>query len=118
VRQPLVDGRDDEAILNLALRVSQSRGPVGIVADGESQMDHLLLEFARRCAATLGCPMDSAGRSRITWLRSRSITSRNFIKIHCTLRVSPAMAAGVSKRLMDVPDLVNLLIESEAKKAA
>jgi hypothetical protein len=42
----------------------------------------------------------------------------NFIKIHCTLRVSPAMAAGVSKRLMDVPDLVNLLIESEAKKAA
>ena len=42
----------------------------------------------------------------------------NFIKIHCTLRVSPAMAAGVSKRLMDVPDVVNLLIESEAKKAA
>jgi hypothetical protein len=34
------------------------------------------------------------------------------------LRVSPAMAAGVSKRLMDVSDLVNLLIESEAKKAA
>jgi IS1 family transposase len=42
----------------------------------------------------------------------------NFIKIHRTLRVSPAMAAGVTPRLFDVMDLVNLLIESESKKAA
>ena len=32
----------------------------------------------------------------------------NFIKIHRTLRVSPAMAAGVSDRLWDVADLVAL----------
>jgi hypothetical protein len=32
--------------------------------------------------------------------------------------VSPAMAAGVTTRLYDVADLVNLLIESEAKTAA
>ena len=42
----------------------------------------------------------------------------NFCKIHRTLRMSPAMAAGVVDRLMDVSDLVNLLIESESKKAA
>ena len=30
----------------------------------------------------------------------------NFIKIHCTLRVTPAMAAGVTDRLWDVADLV------------
>jgi hypothetical protein len=42
----------------------------------------------------------------------------NFIKIHSTLRVSPAMAAGVTTRLYDVADLVALLVESEAKKAA
>ena len=42
----------------------------------------------------------------------------NFIKIHSTLRTSPAMAAGVTDRLFDVSDLVNLLIESESKKAA
>jgi hypothetical protein len=42
----------------------------------------------------------------------------NFIKIHSTLRVTPAMAAGVVDRLFDVSDLVNLLIESETKKAA
>ncbi len=42
----------------------------------------------------------------------------NFCKIHSTLRVSPAMAAGVTTRLFDVMDLVNLLIESESEKAA
>jgi len=42
----------------------------------------------------------------------------NFIKIHSSLRMTPAMAAGVTNRLFDVSDLVNLLIESESKKAA
>jgi hypothetical protein len=32
--------------------------------------------------------------------------------------VSPAMAAGVTTRLFEVSDLVNLLIEAESKKAA
>ena len=41
-----------------------------------------------------------------------------FIKIHTTLRTSPAMAAGVTNRLFDMMDLVNLLIESEQEKAA
>jgi hypothetical protein len=41
----------------------------------------------------------------------------NFIKIHRTLRVSPAMAANVTTRLFDVMDLVNLLIESAGKAA-
>lgn len=42
----------------------------------------------------------------------------NFIKIHRSLRVTPAMAAGVVDRLFDVSDLVALLVESESKKAA
>ena len=42
----------------------------------------------------------------------------NFIKIHSTLRTSPAMAAGVTDRLWDVADLVSLLIESESKNVA
>jgi hypothetical protein len=33
----------------------------------------------------------------------------NFIKIHRTLRTSPAMAAGVTNRLWEVSDLVALL---------
>lgn len=42
----------------------------------------------------------------------------NFIRIHRTLRVSPAMAAGVTDRLWDVSDLVALLEAVEGKKAA
>lgn len=41
-----------------------------------------------------------------------------FIKIQRTLRVSPAMAGGVTTCLFDVMDLVTLLIESESEKAA
>lgn len=41
----------------------------------------------------------------------------NFIKIHTTIRTSPAMAAGIVNRLFDVSDLVALLVESEKKAA-
>jgi IS1 family transposase len=41
----------------------------------------------------------------------------NFIKIHRTLRVTPAMAAKVTDRLFDVSDIVRLL-ETAEKKAA
>ena len=42
----------------------------------------------------------------------------NFIKIHRTLRVSPAMAADVTDRLWEVSDLVALWDSEEAKRAA
>ena len=42
----------------------------------------------------------------------------NFIKIHRTVQMSPAMAAGVTDRLWEVSDLVALLETSESKKAA
>ena len=42
----------------------------------------------------------------------------NFIRIHRTLRVTPAMAAGVTDRLWDVSDLVGLLEKAESQKAA
>jgi hypothetical protein len=44
----------------------------------------------------------------------------NFIKIHRTLRMSPAMAAGVSDRLWEVSDLVALWesYELETERAA
>jgi IS1 family transposase len=44
--------------------------------------------------------------------------SYNFIKIHRTLRVSPAMAAGVTNRLWEVNDLVSLWEAEERKQAA
>jgi IS1 family transposase len=42
----------------------------------------------------------------------------NFIKIHRTLRVSPAMAAGVTDHLWSVSDLIDLWESEEKRKAA
>jgi hypothetical protein len=39
----------------------------------------------------------------------------NFVRIHRTLRMSPAMAAGVTNRLWDVSDIVRVL--EAAKKS-
>jgi len=41
----------------------------------------------------------------------------NFVRIHTTLRCTPAMAAGVSKRLWDVSDIVQVIEDWEARKA-
>jgi hypothetical protein len=40
----------------------------------------------------------------------------NFIKIHRTLRTSPAMAAGVTDRLWEVSDLVALWESYEQRR--
>jgi IS1 family transposase len=40
----------------------------------------------------------------------------NFVKIHGSLRCTPAMAAGVTSKLWDIADVVALLPEPEAKK--
>ena len=40
----------------------------------------------------------------------------NFVKQHKTLRVTPAMAAGLTKLFMSIEDIVNLVPEPEQKK--
>jgi IS1 family transposase len=40
----------------------------------------------------------------------------NFARVHSTIRCSPAMAAGVTKRLWSIADIVNLLPAEEPKK--
>ncbi len=41
-------------------------------------------------------------------------TYYNFVRIHKTLRVTPAMAAGVTNKLWDVSDIVKVLEDFEA----
>jgi hypothetical protein len=43
------------------------------------------------------------------------MTYYNFVRIHKTLRVTPAMAAGVTDRLWEVSDIVALLEVAEPK---
>ena len=40
----------------------------------------------------------------------------NFVRVHKTLKISPAMAAGVSDRLWEISDLVMMLEAWEAKE--
>ena len=40
----------------------------------------------------------------------------NFVRIHGSLRCTPAMAAGVSKRLWDVGDIVTVVENWEARQ--
>ncbi len=42
----------------------------------------------------------------------------NFVRIHRTLRMTPAMASGVTDRLWDVSDIVALLERAESKKSS
>jgi hypothetical protein len=42
----------------------------------------------------------------------------NFVRLHKTLRCSPAMAAGITERLREVSDIVALLEAAESEKAA
>ena len=41
----------------------------------------------------------------------------NFVRIHKTLRMTPAMAAGVTKRLWEIGDMVEVLEAWEAANA-
>ena len=40
----------------------------------------------------------------------------NFVRIHKTLKTSPAMAAGVTKRLWEMSDMVEVLEAWEARQ--
>jgi hypothetical protein len=42
----------------------------------------------------------------------------NFVRIHETLRVTPAMAAGITDRVWDINDIVSLLEQAERNPLA
>jgi hypothetical protein len=42
----------------------------------------------------------------------------NFVRIHQTLRITPAMAAGVTERVFEISDIVQLMDEREARLKA
>jgi len=60
-------------------------------------------------------------RSKTTRTRWRYTSMYyNFVRIHKTLRTTPAMAAGVTKRLWEIGDIVDIIeaFETAQKRAA
>jgi hypothetical protein len=102
-------------------------GTIPTVILGNPDPSHISTSFAERQNWTVRTTMRrytrlSNGFSRKIENHMAAVAinyfAYNFIKIHRTLRVTLAMAAGVTDRLFDVMDLVNLLIEAESKTAA
>lgn len=102
-------------------------GAIPTVIIGRPDPDHISTSYIERQNWTVRTTMRrytrlSNGFSRKIENHAAAVAinyfAYNFIKIHSTLRVTPAMAAGVVDRLFDVSDLVNLLVEAESKKAA
>jgi hypothetical protein len=105
----------------------QCIGTIPTVVSGRPDPAHISTSFVERQNWTVRTTMRrytrlSNGFSRKIENHMAAVAlnyfAYNFIKVHSTLRTSPAMAAGVTDRLFDVMDLVKLLIESEQEKAA
>jgi len=81
-------------------------------------MKHVSTSFAER--ANLSIRMGNRRMTRLTNAFNKKIENHvyamaiyfmhyNFVRIHQTLRVTPAMAAGVTDRLWDLEDMAALL---------
>ncbi len=91
--------------------------------EGDPDMKHVSTSYVERSNLTMRMHMRRF--TRLTNAFSKKVenhahavalftTFYNFVRIHKTLRVTPAMAAGVSDRLWDVSDIVALVEAREA----
>ncbi len=94
---------------------------------GNPDKDHVSTSYVERSNLTIR--MHSRRFTRLTNAFSKKIENHihavalhcmyyNFVRIHKTLRVTPAMAAGVTQRLWEVSDIVALVEAAEAKGLA
>ena len=96
------------------------------VISGKPSWDHVSTSHIERSNLTLR--MSNRRFSRLTNAFSKKVENHehmlalffcyyNFCRIHQTLRVTPAMAAGVATRVWEIADIVALL-DSEQQAAA
>ncbi len=99
------------------------------VVSGQADPDHISTSYVERQNWTVRTNMRrytrlSNGFSRKIENHAAAVAlyyfAYNFVRIHRTLRVTPAMAAGVTERLFEVSDLVSFLEaeDREAQRAA
>jgi cell fate regulator YaaT (PSP1 superfamily) len=86
--------------------------------EGNPDMKHVSTSYAER--NNLNVRMHSRRMTRLTNAFSKKMENHghamalhflyyNFIRIHKTLRTTPAMASGVTKRLWEIGDMVDVL---------
>jgi len=91
--------------------------------EGDPDPKHVSTSFAERQNLTMR--MHNRRFTRLTNAFSKKVENHaysvalhfmyyNFIKIHSSLRVTPAMEAGVTDRLWEISDIVRLIEEKEA----
>jgi IS1 family transposase len=94
--------------------------------EGKPDADHVSTSYVERQNLTIRMHMRRF--TRLTNAFSKKVENHahavalhmmyyNFVRIHKTLRVSPAMAAGVSDRLWEIADIAKLVEDAEAKPA-
>jgi IS1 family transposase len=103
---------------------AECTGAVKTPIEGNPDPKHISTSFAER--QNLNIRMHTRRFTRLTnafskkvenhaWSVALFTTYYNFVRIHRTLRMSPAMAAGVSDRLWEIGDIVALVEATDAK---
>jgi IS1 family transposase len=99
---------------------------IGIIKrqiEGKPDPKHISTSYSER--NNLNIRMHSRRMTRLTNAFSKKIANHeyamalhflyyNFVRIHKTLKMTPAMAAGVTKRLWEIGDIVDMLVAWEA----
>jgi hypothetical protein len=94
--------------------------------EGDPDWRHVSTSYSER--NNLNIRMHSRRMTRLTNAFSKKVENHahamalhflyyNFVRTHQTLRMSPAMAAGVTKRLWEMGDIVDVLEAWEATQA-
>ncbi len=105
---------------------AECTGAIKTPIEGKPDPEHISTSYAER--ANLTMRMHNRRFTRLTNGFSKKIDNHthqvalhfmyyNFVRIHSALRMTPAMAAGVTDRLWDISDIVGLLEANEAKPA-
>jgi IS1 family transposase len=93
--------------------------------EGDPDPKHVSTSYAER--NNLNVRMHSRRMTRLTNAFSKKVANHghamalhflyyNFVRVHKTLRMSPAMAAGVTKRLWEIGDIVTVLENWEVRE--
>ena len=102
---------------------AECTGAIKTPIQGNPDKKHISTSYAER--NNLNIRMHSRRMTRLTNAFSKKMENHahamalhflyyNFVRIHKTLKITPAMAAGVTNRLWEVADMVNVLEAWEA----